>query len=229
MTTANKITLGRIALIPVFVLLAVVYGKSVANGMPHEALRWWAVAAFGVASASDGLDGWVARRWNQRTELGVILDPIADKGLLLAAIITLSFSHWVVGLPPWFAVLIIARDLAVLAGSLVLVLLEGKVAVRPTWTGKTATALQMITLTLVMLEVQRAEAPLHFGTQRLPFSVLDLLVWCTACFTTVSCVVYWVRGVAEVHQAGHGQPVAWPGQDALKPPIFPPKPPGAAE
>jgi len=223
MTTANQITLGRIALIPVFVLLAVLYGRSVASGIPHEALRWWAVAAFGVASASDGLDGWVARRWNQRTELGVILDPIADKGLLLAAIITLSFSHWVVGLPPWFAVLVIARDLAVLAGSLVLVLLEGRVAVRPNWTGKTATALQMITLTLVMLEIKRAEVPLQWGLRQLPFAALDLLVGCTALFTVVSCVVYWVRGVREVHQAGHGQPVAWPDKEAVKPNIHAPQ------
>ena len=225
MTTANQITLVRIAIIPVFVLLAVLYGKSVASGTPQEALRWWAVTAFGVASASDGLDGWVARRWNQRTELGVILDPIADKGLLLAAIVTLSFSHWVVALPAWFAVLIIARDLAVLAGSLVLVLLEGKVAVRPTWTGKTATALQMITLTFVMLEVQRAEVPLHWGPHPLPFAALDLLVCCTALFTVVSCVVYWVRGVTEVHQAGHGQPVAWPGKEAVQTTLHPPKPP----
>ncbi len=210
MTTANKITLARIALIPVFVLLAVLYGNSVASGAPHEALRWWAVAAFGIASASDGLDGWVARHWNQRTELGVILDPVADKGLLLAGIVTLSFSPWVVCLPPWFGILIIARDLAVLAGSLVLVLLEGKVAVRPTWTGKTATALQMTTLIFVMLEFQRAQSPIHLGNGPLPFAAMDLLVWCTAAFTTASCIGYWIRGVVEVHQAGHGKPVPWP-------------------
>ncbi|NBV84687.1 MAG: CDP-alcohol phosphatidyltransferase family protein [Verrucomicrobia bacterium] len=217
MTTANKITLARIALIPVFVILAALYGKSVASGTPNEALRWWAVAAFGIASVSDGLDGWVARNWNQRTELGVILDPVADKGLLLAGIVTLSFSPWVVGLPLWLAILIIARDLAVLAGSLALILLEGKVAVRPTWTGKTATALQMTTLIFVMLEFQQAQSPISLGNAPLGFAAMDLLIWCTAAFTTASCVGYWARGVAEVHQAGHGKPVPWPKKGALPP------------
>lgn len=210
MTTANKITLARIALIPVFVLLAVFYGGTVADGSPQESLRWWAVAAFAVASLSDGLDGWVARRWNQRTELGVILDPIADKGLLLAAVITLGFSHWAVGLPRWFAVLVVTRDVVVLAGTLVLILLEGKVAVRPTWTGKAATALQMITLIFVMLEVRVLEVPLRACAYLPSLAPMDVLVGLTAFFTTASCVGYWVRGVTEVHQAGHGQPVAWP-------------------
>src|ERR687885_2770059 len=94
MTTANKITIVRILLIPVFVTLAIYYGQSIARGQPLEWERYTAIVVFLIAAASDGLDGYVARRYNQRSSLGVILDPIADKGLLLSGIITLSISNW---------------------------------------------------------------------------------------------------------------------------------------
>ena len=94
MTLANKITIVRILLIPVFVLFAVYYGKSVELGQPETWQRWAAIITFIVAAGTDGVDGWVARRFKQRSPLGAVLDPIADKGLLLAAIITLSLSKW---------------------------------------------------------------------------------------------------------------------------------------
>jgi CDP-diacylglycerol--glycerol-3-phosphate 3-phosphatidyltransferase len=108
MTTANKITIARIFVIPLFVMMAIYYGRSVQAGEPEEWQRWSAVALFLIAAASDGVDGYIARRYNQRSRLGVILDPIADKGLLLAAIITLSVSNWRFELPVWFPVLVIA-------------------------------------------------------------------------------------------------------------------------
>ena len=94
MTTANKITVVRILMIPVFVTLAIYYGQSIQRGAPIEWFRFTAIVVFLVAAVSDGLDGYVARRYNQRSALGVILDPIADKGLLLSGIITLSISNW---------------------------------------------------------------------------------------------------------------------------------------
>ena len=116
MTVANQITLVRILLIPVFVVFAVYYADSVRDGATQDWLRWAAVAGFVIAAASDGLDGWIARRFNQRSALGVVLDPIADKGLLLTAIITLSLYPWPVSLPLWFPVLVIARDVVILVG-----------------------------------------------------------------------------------------------------------------
>ena len=83
MTTANKITVVRILMIPVFVTLAIYYGESIQRGEPLEWQRFAAIIVFLLAAVSDGLDGYVARRYNQRSSLGVILDPIADKGLLL--------------------------------------------------------------------------------------------------------------------------------------------------
>src|SRR5205085_3724939 len=139
MTTANKITIVRILLIPVFVTLALYYGESVQRGDPIEWQRFAAIIVFLLAAVSDGLDGYVARRYNQRSALGVILDPIADKGLLLAGIITLSISNWSQSdpdygkFPAWFPVLVITRDAVLLVGATVLYLLIGKLRVKPKW------------------------------------------------------------------------------------------------
>lgn len=159
MTTANKITLVRILMIPAFVTMALYYGESIKRGNPLEWQRYTAIAIFLLAAVSDGLDGYIARRYNQKSALGVILDPIADKGLLLAGIITLSISNWsdvdpqFGQFPTWFPVLVISRDAVILIGSAVLHLLNGKVRVRPTWTGKVATVLQMAAIAWVMLQL----------------------------------------------------------------------------
>ncbi len=122
MTTANKITVIRILMIPVFVTLAIYYGQSIQEGSPQDWQRFAAIAVFLLAAVSDGLDGYVARRYNQRSSLGMILDPIADKGLLLSGIITLSISNWSTGdqhygkFPAWFPVLVITRDTVILVG-----------------------------------------------------------------------------------------------------------------
>ncbi len=154
MTTANKVTLVRIALIPVFVVLAAEYGSSVTAGAPNPALRWAAVLTFLVAAVSDGLDGYIARYYNQRSRLGAILDPLADKGLLVAGLLALTFSDWEYRFPIWFAALVISRDLIVVIGSLVLHFRNGHVHLRPRWTGKVATVFQMTALAWVMLQIR---------------------------------------------------------------------------
>jgi CDP-diacylglycerol--glycerol-3-phosphate 3-phosphatidyltransferase len=209
MTLANKITLSRMGLVPVFVLFAAYYGQSVYAGMPSEWLRWAAVGTFVVAATSDGLDGWLARRLNQRTELGVVLDPVADKGLLLAGVLALSFSHWTNALPVWFGVLVVARDMAVLVGVVGVFVLNGKVDLRPRFTGKVATALQMLSLMLCMLQpswllhsvVGIAPGEIAEGPR-----VLDVLVAVTAFFTLVSGFAYLREGIAQAHLRGHGDP-----------------------
>src|SRR5213083_118276 len=160
MTTANKITVVRILMIPVFVTMAIYYGQSIQRGEPLEWQRFTAIAIFLIAAVSDGLDGYVARHYNQRSSLGVILDPIADKGLLLSGIITLSISNWSTTdqhygkFPAWFPVLVITRDAVILVGSVVLHILNGTVRVRPSWTGKVATVLQMAAIAWVMLQLR---------------------------------------------------------------------------
>src|SRR3979411_1435294 len=160
MTTANKITIVRILMIPAFVTMAIYYGQSIQRGAPLEWQRFTAIAIFLIAAASDGLDGYIARRYKQRSELGAILDPIADKGLLLSGIITLSISNWSEGdpdygkFPAWFPVLVITRDAVILIGSALLHVLNGAVRVRPSWTGKVATVLQMAAIAWVMLQMR---------------------------------------------------------------------------
>lgn len=145
MTTATSITLARILLIPVFVGFAIYYAHSVRDGSPDERLRIAAVAIFVTAALSDILDGWVARRFNQQSRLGAILDPLADKLLLLSAVITLSFSAWPGGLPLWFVIIVLTREILSIAGAFLVDHVAGKVNIRPHWTGKAATALLITT------------------------------------------------------------------------------------
>src|SRR4029434_7646880 len=116
MTTANKITVVRIVMIPAFVTMAIYYGASITRGQPLEWQRFAAIAIFILAALSCGVDAYVSLRYNQRSTLGIILDPIADKGLLLSGIITLSLTSWSElepdsgKFPVWFPVLVISRD-----------------------------------------------------------------------------------------------------------------------
>jgi CDP-diacylglycerol--glycerol-3-phosphate 3-phosphatidyltransferase len=195
MTTANKITIVRIAMIPAFVLMAIYYGESIKRGDPEEWQRFAAIVIFLVAAVSDGLDGYVARRYNQRSALGVVLDPIADKGLLLSGIITLSISNWSEHnpdygkFPIWFPVLVITRDVIILVGSAVLHVLNGKVQVRPSWTGKVATVLQMAAIAWVMLQFT--------------FLPLTYVVIAAGLFTFISGIIYVADGVRQLQIEGH--------------------------
>jgi cardiolipin synthase len=198
MTTANKITVVRILMIPAFVTMAIYYGESIKRGQPLEWQRFAAIAIFIIAAVSDGLDGYVARRYNQRSTLGVVLDPIADKGLLLSGIITLSLTSWSEiqpengQFPVWFPVLVISRDAILLVGTLILYFLNGKVDVKPHWTGKVATVMQMIAIGWVML--------------RLRVIPLLYVVVAAGAFTLVSGVIYVRHGVRQLQAAGHAHP-----------------------
>ena len=189
MTFANNITVTRILMIPVFVLFCVYYGRGIETGSPEEWQRWAAIVTFLLASASDGIDGWVARRWGQRSRLGAILDPIADKGLLLTAIITLSLSRWTYAFPVWFPVLVIARDAIILVGYAVLFHLDQKLEVRVAFTGKAATAAQMVAVAWIMLQ--------------LPHYLVSVYV--AGFFTLASGAIYVTRGIRQLrhHELNH--------------------------
>jgi len=196
MTTANKITVVRILMIPAFVTMAIYYGQSIQRGSPLEWQRFTAILIFLVAAVTDGLDGYIARRYRQRSALGAILDPIADKGLLLSGIITLSISNWSEvdpdygRFPAWFPVLVITRDAVILVGAVILHLLIGdKMRVKPVWTGKVATVCQMCAIAWVMLQLR--------------FLPLIFVVIVAGVFTFVSGVVYVMDGVRQLQAAGH--------------------------
>ncbi len=155
MTYATLITLMRLLLVPVFCLLAARYGDTVTTGNPDEQLRWIAVTTFILAAAMDGLDGWVARRFNQKSLIGAILDPLTDKALLLTGLITLTLVDWGQDwhLPMWFLILVILRDAEIIVGIWILYYINRRVPINPHWSGKVCTVTQMIALGWVMLKL----------------------------------------------------------------------------
>ena len=149
MTTANKVTILRMLLIPFFVVEVLYYVRT-----GNESHRFAALLCFAVAAICDGVDGYIARHYNQWSELGTILDPLADKMLLVSGIVLLSFDHspWLEQIPLWLAGTIIGRDLIILIGLIVIQFTVGKVKVRPHLTGKAATVLQMMTVLWALLK-----------------------------------------------------------------------------
>ena len=199
MTLASKITLARLLLVPVFAVLAIYYGHSVADQAPREWLRWSALAAFIIAAASDGIDGWIARRFNQRSKFGAIIDPIADKSLLLTAIITLTVVNWGPDgwrMPLWFTALVIVRDCIILGGINVLHYSGHRVDIAPQWSGKVCTVAQMVAIGWVMLKW-------------VPFSPMYPCL--VAAFWTVwSGVDYLRQGVRILHESDDTEPPEGP-------------------
>ncbi len=191
MTVANWITVARILLIPVFVTSAVYYGTSLQEGAPQEWYRLVAIFAFIFAAVSDALDGFVARKFKQFSALGRILDPIADKGLLLAAVVTLSFSKWHYQLPLWFVILVVSRDLVIILGFAVLHYLAGRFEVHPRFLGKACTASQMISVTLVLLQTPHA-----------PELIYDIPVYIAAVLTVLSGLDYIRDGIRRLNTHG---------------------------
>ncbi len=104
MTIANQLTLLRLLLAPV-VVMCIVYGRF-----------GWAIAAFVLAGVTDALDGGLARRRNERSRLGAVLDPVADKALIASAVVTLSLElpGLDIRLPAWLAIMVLARDATIL-------------------------------------------------------------------------------------------------------------------
>jgi CDP-diacylglycerol--glycerol-3-phosphate 3-phosphatidyltransferase len=195
MTFASKITLSRLLMVPVFAVLALYYGQSVKQDQPEENLRIAALMVFIVASASDALDGFIARHFNQRSKFGAFLDPIADKTLLLTGMITLSMIDWgSVGwrIPLWFTALVIVRDVIILGGIGILWRFQLKVEIRPHWSGKICTVTQMCALGWVMLR----------------FSPISPIYPCAvaAFFTTWSGISYFMLGLRLLKSADLHRP-----------------------
>ena len=149
MTTANKVTIARVLFIPLFVVEVLYYVKT-----GNELHRLVALCSFALASVCDGVDGYIARRFNQRSELGAILDPLADKLLLVSGIVILSFDQrpYLQSVPLWLTGTIIGRDIMLLIGLIVIQFTVGKVKVRPRAVGKVATVLQMAVVLWILLK-----------------------------------------------------------------------------
>lgn len=145
-TIPNILTVLRMALVPVFVSL-LFYGRFLT-----------ALAVFIIAGITDGLDGLLARRFNQKSQLGTILDPIADKLLLVTAYIVLSLPqisphpiprHFPV--PFWVTAAVISRDLFIVIGAAAINMVTGFRNFRPSLLGKINTTVQIISVALILI------------------------------------------------------------------------------
>lgn len=167
---ANVITLGRLCLVPAAVWLVL---------RERTMVAFW---LFLTAGASDAIDGWLARRRGP-TRVGALLDPVADKVLLVSMYVTLAAIRV---LPDWLAILVVFRDVVIVGGVLALSVLGMPVVIRPLMISKLNTVLQ---ITLV------ATALLHAGIG-VSTPLLPALVWLVTASTLAS-------GAAYVAQAAH--------------------------
>ncbi|MCF7838171.1 MAG: CDP-alcohol phosphatidyltransferase family protein, partial [Candidatus Marinimicrobia bacterium] len=172
LTAANKVTLIRLGGVPVFVLILEYYLISLHRGAPAPALRWLALGIFLILAASDALDGYLARSRQEITRLGKLLDPLADKILSLAALLMLtrpSQPALTPQIPVWFTTLVLSRDVFLLAGAALIHGLAGRVEVRPSRTGKAATA--ALGLAIVATLAGAPQTGLNLGLAAIAFLI----------------------------------------------------------
>lgn len=137
MTIPNLITIGRLILVPLTIWLLI-------SGKPALAF-----SVFLLAGVSDGVDGLIARHFNQRSRLGGYLDPLADKALLVSIYVTFA----IIGdLPVWLAILVVSRDLLIVGGVMLAWMLDRPIAMRPRWVSKTNTVAQIVLAAVVLAD-----------------------------------------------------------------------------
>lgn len=171
-TVPNILTIVRILLTPLFVM---------AYAAENFNLAWM---LFAVAGLTDAFDGFLARIWDQRTQLGAVLDPLADKALLVTSFICLAAKGWI---PFWLAVLVVSRDVIIVGGLAVLSFLgvDVKNRIRPIGISKFNTAAQIVLVVSVMIHRTFA---IDYGY------FLGTLVTVTALSTILSGTAYVRRG-----------------------------------
>lgn len=175
MTVPNLITMIRIILTPVFVIYLI------------QDEFFSALVVFVLCGLSDGADGMVARLFNQKSRLGTYLDPLADKIVLASGFVVLSARGF---MPSWLAVMVIARDVLILLGVVLMALNRVEVKIKPSIISKITTCLQFITLIAVLSR----------NYIILPAGFYPILLYATAFFTIASGLHYihfWFRCMGE--------------------------------
>jgi cardiolipin synthase (CMP-forming) len=176
MNIPNSLTILRILLVPVYI------------GFMTYGAYGFALLALLVAGLTDAIDGPIARRLNQRTRLGMFLDPLADKLLLTSSFISLSVLHLV---PSWLVILVVSRDVILLLGTAVAHVTNAQIDVTPTFLGKGATMLQLSYVLLVVF----------LTWQGLDRSMLTPLLVIMVGFTLASGLHYLHRGYRNTNAA----------------------------
>ncbi len=179
MNIPNILTLGRLCLVPL-VIVMIQQGEWTA-----------AFALFVVAGVTDGVDGFIARHFNQRTELGAYLDPLADKALLVSIYVTLAIGGVI---PSWLAILVVSRDIMIMGAVIVSWLLDNPVEISPIYVSKANTFAQ-IALAALVLGARAFGLDLGAGIMAMALVVGSLTLASTGAY-----LAFWLR-----HMAGDGQ------------------------
>jgi CDP-diacylglycerol--glycerol-3-phosphate 3-phosphatidyltransferase len=184
------LTFLRLLLLPVF-LWAILENSHRAD----RTQNWVAVGVFVVMAITDKLDGYLARRLNQTTKLGAVLDPLADKLLVACSVIVLNFD-WIApphfAIPLWVVAAVYAKDVIVAVGTLMLLAVTGKVTIRPRLLGKASTVIQL-SMVIAVLVAPRESAG-WFGFWH---GFVRVLWWCATAVAAGACVDYVVQGSRE--------------------------------
>jgi CDP-diacylglycerol--glycerol-3-phosphate 3-phosphatidyltransferase len=197
------LTMLRLLLLPVFLWVMLLDAW---HAGPHpNRYRWWAVGIFAVMALTDKLDGYLARRFDQTSKIGAVLDPVADKLLIASSVVLLSFG-WVAGdvyrIPLPVVAAVYGKDLIIALGTLALLALAGRVSIAPRWLGKSGTFFQLL---LVILTLVGPDLDvLKPGSARW---VLGSLWWVVSAVCVASAVDYVLIGVRQLQDARHpGEP-----------------------
>jgi cardiolipin synthase len=191
----NRISLLRLLFVAPYVILLMNQ-----NDPGWGWARYAALGIFAAMAVSDALDGYLARKYNARTRLGAILDPMADKAMVIASVVLLSLPMaWVTAAPlaGWVVVIVVAKDLWLILGFLVVYLVTDRFRVRPSVAGKVCTIVQclMIGLTLLAPDLNAASAGLGTWTAR-------AASWAAAAACAVAAVSYTLLGLAFIAHVG---------------------------
>lgn len=151
MNFANKISTMRILSVPFFIASLVYYSAD------RDYLRFLALAIFLLGVISDAVDGYIARKSQQQSKAGLVLDPLGDKLLLASAFICLYF---VIDLPQgikfplWVVLIVISRDVIIMLGAIVIYMIKQQIEILPTRWGKLTTTFQMLAVIVVLLQLK---------------------------------------------------------------------------
>ncbi len=169
LTFANKITIFRILAVPFFISTTLYYSPQ------RDYLRFIALGIFLFAVISDVIDGYIARRWHEKTHAGAILDPLADKILLMSAFLCLfkiGGQFITIRLPLWLVVAVISRDIILLIGSMLIYLAQGKLSIEVTKWGKVSTFFQVVIVIGILLQWSLS---IYFWYLALIFTIISAL------------------------------------------------------
>jgi CDP-diacylglycerol--glycerol-3-phosphate 3-phosphatidyltransferase len=188
---ANKITIVRIMSIPLLILVLLYYIAELRTGADNVLLRGLALFIFVLVAGTDALDGYLARSRGEVTAFGRILDPLADKALMLSSLIVLtrpSIPALEPHIPVWFTLLVISRDVVLILGAMLIHFMTGRVEVAPRFSGKGATLFQILAIVWVL-----ARGPV------MPFMVLVAIA---GMFTFMSGALYVFDGIRQLEHGG---------------------------